>query len=333
MLQSAEFVFETGRGVSFHFLHLTFQEYLAAQHLVKQPPNEQVEVFQSNTSVHFDMIRRFFFGIYICETTMETKDLDFRLVKFDSPMLRRAYLCTTVSRCHCAFEARNIVVTDRVIYYLKDHFGSPRTAHDCAAVLYVISSIQECSSLKINFRNCGVRENQIRTLTDVLASKCGKLQVKTLDLNGNKLTDKCVSDLLHRASAAFQSPWGLYLGGNRIGAESINSIATLAKSYSSELSYLNLSHNPLGVSDLQLLADTVLSHLFNLEELYLQGSLTSDADTNAALLTTIVEALLHHCPNLKELGLSQNNLGVPGASALATVVSNSSAHIRHYKTG
>ena len=55
------------------------------------------------------------------------------------------------------------------------------------------------------------------------------------------------------------------------------------------------------------------------------GSVTSDADTNAVLLTTFVEVLSVHCPNLEELALSENNLGVPRATALARVIS------RHYR--
>ena len=59
----------------------------------------------------------------------------------------------------------------------------------------------------------------------------------------------------------------------------------------------------------------------NWKQLYLAGSLTSDADTNAAWLTTFVEALSAHCPHLELLDLSRNNLGVPGATALARVIS------------
>ena len=132
--------------------------------------------------------------------------------------------------------------------------GYPRTAHGCAAVLYVIDNMQECSRLRINFSKSGISENQMRTLTDVLASKNGKLQVKWLYLSGNKLTDNSVSDLFHRASAAFQS----------------------------------------------------------LTDLFLRG-----ANTNAAF----VEALSALCPHLRTIDLSQNNLGVPGATALAQVIS------------
>ena len=37
LLQYSKPIIDTGYGVSFHFLHLTFQEYLAALHFVKQP--------------------------------------------------------------------------------------------------------------------------------------------------------------------------------------------------------------------------------------------------------------------------------------------------------
>ncbi len=44
LLQSAEPILETGCGVSFHFLHQVFQEYLAALHIVKQPYDKQLEI-------------------------------------------------------------------------------------------------------------------------------------------------------------------------------------------------------------------------------------------------------------------------------------------------
>ena len=112
---------------------------------------------------------------------------------------------------------------------------------------------------------------------------------------------------------------------NRIGAKSIKSLTTaLAKSPSSgcALPYLYLSDNPIEVSGLQALGSAVReSVLSRLVQLNLSGSLTSDANTNASWLTTFVEALSAHCPHLKNLYLSQNNLGVPGVTALARGVS------------
>ena len=331
LLQSVETVLETGHGVSFHFLHLTFQEFLASLYLSRQPPETQLEVSRAHCSEsHFTLIWRFFFGICFCSTKLEVKCDIKQAIHYVAN--KRNYSVEELSLCHCAFEAHNDDVNSEVVHILCASYVSfyPRTAHDCAAVLYVIANMQECSGMKIYFSDCGVRENQIKTLTDILTSKHGKLQVKKLSLSDNKLTDKCAIDLFHRASAAFQSLTDLDLSGNRIGSESIKFItSTLAKSSSSgcQLSELKLSHNPLGVSGLQTLENVVRDNLLSkLEFLHLVGSLTSDADTNAAWLTTFVEALSTHCPHLWRLNLSENNLGVPGASALARVISKLHLH-------
>ena len=334
LLQSVETVLETGHGVSFHFLHLTFQEFVASLYLSRQPPETQLEVFRAHCSQnHFTLIWRFFFGLCFCNTNLEVKCNIKQVIRY---LHEKRYSVREPSLCHYAFEAQNDVVNSEVIQLLiasnkiGGTFGHPRTAHDCAAVFYVIANMQECSGMEINFNCSGVRENQIKTLTDILASKNGKLQVKQLYLSDNRLTDKCVIDLFHRASAAFQSLTGLHLSANRIGSESIKSItSTLVKSSSSgcQLSQLDLSHNPLGVSGLQTLETVVRDKLLpKLKFLYLVGSLTCDADTNAASLTTFIEALSTHCPHLERLDLSENNLGVPGASALAKVISKLHHH-------
>ena len=325
LLQPAETVLEVTCVVSFNFVHLTFMEYLAALYLSRQPQDRQRLFLQKP---RFTMVARFLFGICF---SCSKQDFDIKQIipciagpdKYTKPML---------SLCHCAFEAQNKSINNEIIQFLIDNrnyhgvgFGFPRTAHDCAAVLHVIDNMQECSDLNINFSNSSISENQITKLTGVLASKHGKLQVHWLFLNGNKLTDKSVSVLFHRASAAFQSLAYLYLGDNIIGAESIKSITTaLAKSSSSgcRLSDLSLSDIPLTVSGLEALENAIRDDLLSqLSWLSLQGSLTTDADTNAAWLTTFVEALSVHCPQLRTLDLSQNNLGVPGATALAGVVS------------
>ena len=253
LLQSAKTDLCVSSKLSFNFVHLTFMEYLAALYLSRQPLDRQ---FQYLKKSRFTMVARFLFGICFSNSKSVAQDLH----------VEGAIQCVAgtgiLSLCHCAFEAKHNSVNDRVIQIVIDdcssddgvYFGFPRTAHDCAAVLYVIDNMQECIDLIINFGNSGVSENQIRTLTDVLASKHGKLQVKCLDLSGKKLTDKSVSDLFHRASAAFQSLTNLDLSG---------------------------------------------------------------ANTNA----TFVKALSAHCPHLRRINLSQNNLGVPGATALAQVIS------------
>ena len=330
LLQSVETVLDLTCVVSFNFLHLTFMEYLAALHLSRQPLDRILEIFKTGS---YAMVVRFFFGIKFC-CSCES------IVSFIKQSLQCMTYLDPLSACHWALEAQNDLITGETIQCLLSmssiyggvEFGYPRNPHDCAAILYVIANMQECCELEIDFSYCGVRENQIITLTDALASKHGKLQVNKLNLSSNKLTDKTVSYLFNRASAAFQSLTKLDLSENSIGGKSIKSISTaLAKSSSSlcTLSILYLSANPLGVSGLQelenLVCDNVLS---NLNRLDLSGSLTDDADTNASWLTTFGEALSAHCLHLWTLDLSDNNLGNPGATALARVVTR----LQHHST-
>ena len=53
----------------------------------------------------------------------------------------------------------------------------------------------------------------------------------------------------------------------------------------------------------------------------MSGCLTDDADTNAAALEPFLESLSDHCPILDWINLSDNNIGVPGASVLAAAIS------------
>ena len=330
LLQSVETVLDLTCVISYNFLHLTFMEYLAALHLSRQPLDRILEILKSN---RFAMVVRFLFGIFSIRSSCES------IMSFVKQAVQYMTMSYMLSVCHYALEAQNNLVTSVAIQHLLSmplflgvKFGYPSNPHDCAAILYVIANMQECNELNIDFKNCGVRENQIITLTDALASKHGKLQVIELNLRGNKLTDKTVSYLFNRASAAFQSLTNLNLSGNNIGNKSIKSISTaLAKLSSSgcTLSVLSLSANPLGVSGLQelenLVCDSVLS---NLNQLDLSGSLTDDADTNASWLTTFGKALSAHCLHLWTLDLSNNKLGNPGATALARVVTR----LQHHST-
>ena len=64
LLQSAESILIDGCGISFHFLHLTFQEYTAALYIVRQPLDKQLQLCWSCAGLkHFQMVWRFFFGI------------------------------------------------------------------------------------------------------------------------------------------------------------------------------------------------------------------------------------------------------------------------------
>ena len=264
LLQSAESV---GVGISFHFLHLTFQEYLAALYLARKPMDQQLEAFRFSLSrFHFKMVWRFIFGI---NSYLELSGCFIWTIQLMLNSVHAASgLIDYLSVCHCAFEAHNDFINEMAALYLYLHplgclvyFGHPRTAHDCSAILYVFANLQECGhDMEVDFSNAS--ENQIKELMHILASKKGKLWISDLDLSGSRLT----------------------------------------------------------VSSLQALESVLFGDvLTKLMRLKLEGSLTSDADTNATYrwLTTLSD----HCPNLEYLDLSNNNLGVSGASAVGQQLS------------
>ena len=307
LLQRSESILETGYGVSFHFLHLTFQEYLAALHLVKEPYAIDTSFTVDTDSLtrrlifytiscEFNMMWRFYFGIYFQDSKVGVGEIDSQLAIHH---LSHIMLISDDFQgiLHYAFEAGNIMIVDKALkfmirkndtisepYVLID-FNDAITAHDCSAVIFVISNIEIPRYISIDFSNCGIRENQVKVLADALAIKHGNLQVKELSLADNGLTDISVSNLFCRASAAFQSLEILDLGNNMLGAESIKSITSaLARIPFNSLSKLDLSYNPLGVPGVEALQEILCGDRFiELSELNLKGSLTSDDDINVKL--------------------------------------------------
>ena len=326
LLQSAESILVDGHGVSFHFLHLTFQEYLAALYLVRQPPDKQLQLCLSFArSERFNMVWRFLFGI------------SFRVYKqpVDSNVLEKLVdtFFYRLQLCHFAFEANHRSTDILVISKIKYKYGLcgfiefyARTTFDYAAAIYVIANLQDCRDICIDFPSCGLGDRQIAALATALAGEHRKLQVSKLDLSGNKLTDQSVADLFDRASPAFnQSLCALILENSMIGPKAITSITTvLARSLPCDRSahvhtpMLDISDNPLEVEGLKALGDAIYADkLVDLVELTLAGSLTSDADTNAELVLALGSG---HCHSLELLDLSRNNLGVPGGKALGKIL-------------
>ena len=335
LLQADDHILETGYETSFHFLHLTFQEYLAALHLAKLSSDEQLEVFQSHHTEKSNlsaMVCTFFFGIYFKSDKMS---LDFtKVFKCLATKSTIPIGFETLLLCQCAFEAQNEVIAK----HIASRFGGfgagieiddlhklsltrhPRTAHDCAAILYIMSNKQK-GSMAITFGGCGVTEKQIILLTDILAPR--KLQVTQLNLSDNKLTSDCVIDLFIRAPEAFSSLSELDLGNNVIGDESIKYITKgLEKSKCDKLVKLDLCHNSLEVSSLETLVCTGL--LANIKWLFLEGAFTSDPNSGPEKVTNFLKVLLKHCHCLKMLDISQNNLKVneSGASVLGKIMSH-----------
>ena len=146
---------------------------------------------------------------------------------------------------------------------------------------------------------------------DISHQENSKLQIDSLD-SDNVLPSKSMLDYFLRSSPPLQSLEVLNLGSNKIEAEGVASLTRALMRFrvpsTNNLSNLNMSNNPLGLSGLKALQDAMNSEvLVNLRKLNLEGSLANDADINVVALSRFVEVLTIKCPYLKKLNLSSNN--------------------------
>ena len=336
LLQSSVSMLEVGCGRSFHFLHKTFQEYLAALFLVKQKSCEvavadsdllisgltnlfKVPMKYDYPVIEDSIVLRFFFGIaYTFENFQNSisQRILTSLTGLDDRSLPRDRVL-----CYWAFEAHNDQFVRVVIDKLEGSYTLPRAVHDFVAVAYVIAKTPECTDEAISLYGYGLQDYHFIMLTDILSDKDGKLQVENLELGSNNLTDRGMAGLFSRAAAAFRSLCYLALDNldlsniNMIDDECINPIlATLDQSLN-EVAF-SFKNNELDVPSLKVFRDALCHHqLSNLTELCLNGSLSSDPLANAEFIQA-----LGHYRGLKVLDLPSNNLCAPGGRALGKIL-------------
>ena len=338
LLQSARSLLPVDQGLSFHFVHLTIQEFLAALHLVTLPNEEKLKACEAHAGVYrFDMMWRFVFGLGCQKEGSYSRKVICLDEEVVDRFLNSNFNSEPLMLCHCSLESVNNAVYQKVAKQVNGEFvwdsclSIAFTPHDCVAVLHVLRHTSHCCDIWICLSDCGLTGKLLKELTDILSS--GKLQesslskskitdansfsksslsLRYLELSRNKVTDKGITDLFKRASASFTSLEELDLSGN-----TITDISSPISSCMYKLIVLSLSDNPLGVSGIKSLETAVQAGvLVNLMELKLSNTLTDDADINGALLATLSPSIASHCPHRTRLDLSRNNLGVPGASAL-----------------
>ena len=336
LLQCARSLLPVGQGLSFHFVHLTIQEFLAALHLVTVPNEEKLKVCEAHArSSRFGMVWRFVFGLG-CK---KERSYSRKVVSLNDGVVERFFCIKNDSNskgrlmfCHCSMESSDDTVCSKAVNLINGQFEgylSTRIAHtpqDCVAVFHVLRQTLLCSGMILNLNFCGLNDKLLKILTNIFSSAGSNLQVKILTIGGNKLTDKGIADLLCRASASLSSLEIFFFSFIPSSSGTVDIITPLSSFHC--LKDLLVSNSPLGVSGIQSLEAAIQARTFvDLNRLSLSNTLTDDADINGALLATLLPSIASHCPHLKYLDLSRNNLGVPGASAVGELVTNSRSQL------
>ncbi len=315
LLQSAQSLLPLGHGLSFHFAHLTIQEFLAALHLATLANEEKLKVIEAHAnSGRFNMVWRFMFGL----ASKHHGSRSDKVITLDDGLMDKFLVANkefnSFAISYVAFEALDHSFSTKVsVMYGQNLLNSGfSTPFDCVVRFYVLRHAAKCYNeiMGINISYCAIDDKLLKELTDILLNANGNLQVQHLSLQQTKLSDKGVADLFKRASAVFTALFNLSLFKNNF----TNVMLSFMHTSCTSLIQLDLSHNPLGVSGIpvQSLETAVQSGaLINLKILELSNTLTDDADVNGALLTTLLQSITSHCARLITLDLSDNNLGLP----------------------
>ncbi len=142
------------------FLHLTFQEYLAAYHLFSQPENQQLNIIdQHKENAAMLVVWKFYCGL-----------MGHKLCHTRSHKIFSSKHADTLYRVHCAFKSQQSVACDAVIDYGEQQQSSLAfrdkifTPSDYNAISYVISKATH-PTLALEFYSCRLQESGVEQLT------------------------------------------------------------------------------------------------------------------------------------------------------------------------
>ena len=330
LMQEVPQLYSEGRASSYHFIHLTLQEYLAAVHISQLPTHEQTRLFQEHlNSGQFKMTMRFLAG--------HTKLANIPLgITMD----------TKLNHFHFLFEARDISVTTRTLssdeMFVKSHYSwSPLdyyvTGHavshsNCSWRLdFFLSSIddekfelfcQGCAApvgteCRGNISYAEFWGNDITSKSIQLFANIPPhtLQyMRMLHLSGNKL-DGSACDLLAKGVPSMSRLEVLYLGDNPIGSGgSVEVTKALRGSGAKEL-WLN--NTGIGEPDCEALCELLKSsHSFQHLHIY-QNNLSSES------VASIITGLSHNS-SLTTLDISNSHFNMANVDSLASVLKDHS---------
>ena len=282
LLQTAKSLLPVGHALSFHFLHLTIQEYLAALHFTTLSLVEKKEFckFQARNS-HFSMFWRFAFGLgckkseYIASNKINYFD-DALVDLFISEVVTHEPGVTTdffplsgicvipkdqpLLLCHCAMESNSSTFSTKVAKQIDRRFMTRvRTPFDCLAVCRVLKHSSQ-STVDISMSSCGLSDKHLKELTGVLTTKAGRLTVKNLSLEVNNITEVGLNNLFKGGAACLDSLEFLFLKGNKLK----DFARIFNHSFLNNLKWLSLSNNPLGEKGINHLANAFAIFLWRI---------------------------------------------------------------------
>ena len=278
------------------FLHLTFQEYLAAYHISMLSDEEQLELIDKHgDKVHMLVVWKFYCGLVKLDSTGGM----FRAVM-------RKTVGTSLHKIQCAYESQQPVACDLVIERALCFENQYLTTPDFTALGYVLANNNTSSPITLSLIHCSFNDSAIDALFSETGNKPCLLQ--TLKYSSNSLDEVMLGYLEKLLPFFSRSLQCLDLSASHATTQhSLETISSsIAKSCSS-LTELNVRNVSIGASNVQYVSECKQLAKLTLVEAKL--------DAAGAIA---ISSSLKHCTVLTTLNLSGNQIGVEGARALSS---------------
>ena len=316
LMQEVPQLYTEDRTSSYHFIHLTLQEYLSAVHISQLPVHEQTRLFQEHVnSGHFKMTMRFMAG----HTKLANipREITMRLMK-DDTKLTNFHTNTQLNYSHFLFEAKDISMTTRTLgsdeMFVRSHYswtpldyyvtGHAISHSNCSWRLHFPSSSNE--KFKLFCQGCAAPGG----------TGC-RGHISHAEFWGNGLTSKSIQSFVNIPPHILQNMRELYLINNKLDWSACDLLAKALPSSMSRLEELWLDYNPIGSGG----AVEVIKALCGsgVKELQLWNTGIGEPDCEALC------ELLKSSHSLQNLHIHQNNLSSESVASIITGLSHNSS--------
>ena len=245
-----ELYVDEGVTVSYNFLHLTVQEYMAALHLSQQPVEEQLSYYQRYSKGgdkkghnHFHMVLRFLSGVRkfsgYSKELLNTIGIEVQ----NSGDVSSAMCEVTINLLHWLFEAQDNDVIATVLGSSNIQFCEPdeMTPFDCFVIGYCVSHSNCTWRIKLSI----IEDEGVKMIARGAVEKKSNCKggFSEMDLNENDITSEGVKHLLTFPKQLIKKLETMNLHINNLDSKSCEALADLVP-HMPHLKRLNLSDNP-----------------------------------------------------------------------------------------
>ena len=303
LMQEVPQLYTEGRASSYHFIHLTLQEYLAAVHVSQLPSHDQTRLFQEHLeSGHFEMSMRFLAGLTKLANIPPDITMDTKLNNF-----------------HFLFEAKDISMITRT-RGSDEMVVIPRyswTPLDYYVTGHAISH-SNCS-WRLKFFLSSIDDGKFELFCQGCAAPGGtryRGHISHPYFWGNDLTSKSIQSFVNIPPHILQDMKVLHLSDNKLDGSACDLLAKAVPSMS-RLEEVWLGRNPIGsggaMEVIKALCGSVVKQLL----LYHTG--IGEPDCGALC------ELLKSSHSLQHLDIDQNNLSSESVASIITGLSHNSS--------